>query len=430
MTVTTATINRRSTFRQELLTHPKLNTFLQSIKRGSVNTYESYLTSFVHFQRFLDGSKHNGNNPDSILEKLLSNQIDLYELLEGFISSLTGSPKSIRIHVEAVKSFLEYYDIEISSKKFKKRCRLPKVYREDEEALTAPIIRQILLACNNRRLKPYILTLISGGLRAVEGLSIRNRDITWNVHPVTIRIRKEYTKTRTARFCYISDEAARYLKAWIEWKYRPRRRIGVQKKSQPDDLVFTIYQTTSEQPDRPHLLYNKLNFEFIRVLNATGLTEKKDGSLRRKFTLHSFRRFTKTILSDNIGQDYSEWFLGHAKSSYWVRDPEFKAAEYIRIMKFLTFLDYSTLESTGKSIEGKLAGLETENKGLKEELKSLQESQQKSLEQIKEMNKEDNEIQALKDEFRILKEDIRKKAWGEYLDVAKTRSPFLSKKKL
>ncbi|MGB7955588.1 MAG: hypothetical protein WCF23_16555 [Candidatus Nitrosopolaris sp.] len=46
------------------------------------------------------------------------------------------------------------------------------------------------------------------------------------------------------------------------------------------------------------------------------------------------------------------------------------------------------------------------------------------------MTKEDNEIQALKDEFRILKEDIRKKAWGEYLDVAQTRSPFLSKKKL
>ena len=92
--------------------------------------------------------------------------------------------------------------------------------------------------------------------------------------------------------------------------------MGVQKKSQPDDLVFTIYQTPSEQPDRPHLLYNKLNFEFIRVLNVAGHTEKKDGSLRRKFTLHSFRRFTKTILSDNIGQDYSEWFLGHAKSSY------------------------------------------------------------------------------------------------------------------
>jgi integrase len=206
----------------------RLNTFLQSIKRGSVNTYESYLTSFVHFQHFLDSSKWNGINPDSILAKLLSNEIDLYELLEGFISSLTGSPKSIRVHTEAVRSYLEYYDIEISQKKFKKRCRLPRVYQEDEEPLTAAIIRQILLSSNNRRLKPYILTLVSGGLRAVEGLSIRNQDVNWEAHPVTIKIRKEYTKTKTARFCYISDEAAHYLKQWIEWKYRPRRRIGVQ----------------------------------------------------------------------------------------------------------------------------------------------------------------------------------------------------------
>ncbi len=371
MTVTESSIRRRSAVRQELLTRPKLNTFLESIKRGSVNTFKGYLTSFVHFQKFLDSGKWNGNNPDSMLEQLVSNQIDLYELLEGFISSLTGSPRSIRIHVEAIKSYLQYYDIEISTRKFKKRCRLPKTYREDEEALTAGIIRQILLSCNNRRLKPYILTLVSGGLRAVEALAIRNRDINWETRPVTIRIRKEYTKTRTARFCYISDEAAYYLKQWIEWKYRRRRRAGVQKVSHPEDLVFTIYQTPSEQPQRPHLLYNKVNFEFIKVLDAAGFTDKKDGSLRRKFTLHSFRRFTKTILSDNISQDYSEWFLGHAKSSYWVRDLEHKAAEYIRVMKFLTFLDYSVIESTGKGIQNQLSDKDREIQTLKDQMANL-----------------------------------------------------------
>lgn len=370
MTVTESSINRRSALRQELLARPKLNTFLESIKRGSANTFKGYLTSFVHFQRFLD-NKFSGNNPDSMLEKLLSNQIDLYELLEGFISSLVGSPKSIRIHTEAIKSFLEYYDIEISSKKFKKRCRLPKVYREDEEALTADIIRQILLSCNNRRLKPYILTLATGGLRAVEGLSIRNRDINWNTKPVTIHIRKEFTTTKTARFCYVSDETAHHIKQWQEWKYRKRRRPGVQKYSQPDDLVFTIYTNQTKQGERPQLLYNKLNLEFIKVLDAAGLSEKKDGSVRRKFTLHSFRRFTKTILSDNISQDYSEWFLGHAKSSYWVRDLEHKAAEYIHVMKFLTFLDYSVIESTGKDIQNQLSDKDREIQTLKDQMANL-----------------------------------------------------------
>ncbi len=41
---------------------------------------------------------------------------------------------------------------------------------------------------------------------------------------------------------------------------------------------------------------------------------------RRKITLHSFRRFVKTVISDQVGQDYSEWFLGHAKSPYYIRD--------------------------------------------------------------------------------------------------------------
>jgi hypothetical protein len=139
--------------------------------------------------------------------------------------------------------------------------------------------------------------------------------------------------------------------------------------------VFTIYQNQSKQSERPHLLYNKVNSEFIKVLDAAGLTEKKDGSLRRKFTLHSFRRFTKTILSDNIGQDYSEWFLGHAKSSYWVRDLEHKSQKYLEVMKYLTFLDYSTIESTGKGIQNQLSEKDSRIHSLEEQMRNLIASQ-------------------------------------------------------
>jgi len=45
---------------------------------------------------------------------------------------------------------------------------MPKSHREDEEPLDASDIRKILLACNNRRLKTYLLVLASGGMRAVE----------------------------------------------------------------------------------------------------------------------------------------------------------------------------------------------------------------------------------------------------------------------
>lgn len=75
------------------------------------------------------------------------------------------------------ESYLAYYDIDVVPSKFKRKVKMPKAYREDEEALDAQDIRNILLVCNNRRLKAYILLLASGGFRAVEALAIRFKDI-------------------------------------------------------------------------------------------------------------------------------------------------------------------------------------------------------------------------------------------------------------
>ena len=57
----------------------------------------------------------------------------------------------------------------------------------------------------------------------------RIKDINFKVNPTIIRIRADYTKTRVARDIYISDETTRYLKQWLDWKYRER---GLN----PDDL--------------------------------------------------------------------------------------------------------------------------------------------------------------------------------------------------
>jgi hypothetical protein len=53
------------------------------------------------------------------------------------------------------------------------------------------------------------------------------------------------------------------------------------------------------------------------LLEVVGVDQRKEGGKqkRRKITLHSFRRFVKYIISDQTNQDYSEWFLGHNKSS-------------------------------------------------------------------------------------------------------------------
>ncbi len=85
------------------------------------------------------------------------------------------------------------------------------------------------------------------------------------------------------------------------------------------------------------------------------MDELKEGMNRRKITLHSFRRFVKSVISTQVGQDYSELFLGHAKSPYWtLKEPEKREIYASKIMRYLTFLDYTTLEATGKNIESSL----------------------------------------------------------------------------
>jgi integrase len=254
----------------------------------------------------------------------------------------------------AMRSYLAYYDIDVIPSKFRRKVKMPKLYREDEEPLDASDIRKILLSCNNRRLKAYLLVLASGGMRAVEALAIRLKDIDFTVSPTKIHIRKEYSKTKTVRDIYISDEATQYLKQWINWKYNNEERPRIKDD---DDLVFTVYRTRA-----PTTVYVKVLTEFEKLLSVIGLDERKEGKQRRrKITLHSFRRFVKTVISDQTNTDYSEWFLGHNKSPYYTKkEPERREIYVTKCMRYLTFLDYTTLEATGKNIEAKLSEKEKE----------------------------------------------------------------------
>ena len=96
---------------------------------------------------------------------------------------------------------------------------------------------------------------------------------------------------------------------------------------------------------------------------VVGMDARKEDGLRkrRKITLHSIRRYVKGVVSDQAGTDYSEWFLGHNHSAYWTRKEQERRKIYAtQCMKYLTFLDYSTLEATGKNIEAKIMEKERE----------------------------------------------------------------------
>ena len=357
--------------RAQVASLKSVRTFLESKSRNSTSTPKTYLTALFHFNNFLSPNR----TAETIIQSLAQGETNVYELLDSFLAgqSKKVSTKTLRLHLAAVVSYLGYHDIDIVPAKFKKKVTVPKLRREDEQAIDVSDIRQMLLKCDNRRLKTYLLVLASGGLRAVEGLAIRIKDIDFTVSPTKIHVRGEYAKTRVARDIYISDEATQALKARISWKYR-----GDRPKAK-DDLVFGVGSGSN-----PSSLYSAIAHEFSKNLELAGFTERKENSIRHTVTLTSLRRFVDSTITDLTGKDYAEWFLGHAKSSYYTKkEPERREIYATKCIKYLTFLDYSLLEAAGHSTEADLeikskeiAALKQQNQIMSKQLADVIEQQQ------------------------------------------------------
>jgi len=357
--------------REQTLSCQKVTNFLNSIGRNSEKSRETYATALAYFQTFLSNNEtYRSFTIESIIDKIISKEIDVYLLLDYFVSYPRKlSPATITLYISAVKSYLQYYDVDISIIKFKRRVKLPKNHTRKEEPIDANDIREILKSCNNIRIKAVLYVLASGGMRITEALAIRNKDIFFDTnptYPTKIRIRAEYAKTRSERFVYISNEATKFLKEWLDFKYRDRRDKKRIPPKLPDDIIFSGKAFVKNE-QKPRALYIKVLQQFHRILKALKMDEKKDGMLRHKITIHSLRRFVYTTLCNCVDQGFAEEFLGHSGSVYHTMKDEQRRQIYVtKCMKYLTFLDYSDLEASSKSVEAKLDVKDREIAFLKE----------------------------------------------------------------
>jgi integrase len=294
--------------------------------------------------------------------------LDPYDVLSSYISYLQTrnniSALSLKQRVTTAKNFLEYFDVEISPRKFKIKVKLPKIVRNDIQALTKEDITNILNACSDIRLKTYVMLLAATGMRASEALSIRLVDCELSNNPPRLLIRGEYTKTKVSRFVFLTQELIRQLSLWLEYKHRTRRicfkgenngktRIEYKTLARNDhDLLFAVNQ------DNPNIkwLYNQFAVSFGKTLDRMGMGDREEvgRGRRRRITLHSMRRWVKSTISDLGYGDFSEFMIGHSSSTYYRRTVDEKAALFQKIEPYLTFLDYQQLERRGADISAQL----------------------------------------------------------------------------
>jgi hypothetical protein len=199
------------------------------------------------------------------------------------------------------------------------------------------------------------------------------------------------------------------LKKWLDYKYRTRRVCSRDTKTgklideyrtpekNSDDLMFSLpIHTNKKNNDRssnnngsprsprskPHNTYYHMAALFSRTLDRIGMGSREESNeRRRKITLHSLRRFTKSTISDLGYSDYSEWFIGHAGSTYWRKKDSEKAEIFKKIEPYLTFLNLPQLERQGADLETKIEELQDINHLLRnkqnekeEQIKNLEES--------------------------------------------------------
>ena len=381
----------------DLLNLPSVRDYFENTNIMNKSTAEEYLYRLRIFNTFLH-KDYDGLTIEVLLEKIRDGTIDIYSILSRYSANQKNcnlSSTTIKHRVVTVKNFFEYHDIEVSPRKFKLKVRLPKVVRKNKEALSKEDVINILNNCSDIKLKTYVMILAATGMRATEALNIRIKDIDFEKHPAELYIRGENTKTKTDRAIYLTEEVTNQLNAWIKYKYRTRRvchqitedenKENTNKKTineyrtpaiRKTDLLFASSTNNDSFKDpNPYSLYTDLARSFAKTLDRMGKGEREDNNeSRRQITLHSFRRFVKSTISDLGYADYSEWFIGHSCSTYYRKKDSEKAEIFRKIEPYLTFLNVYELERQGADIQTKIEELELINQSYREREKSKDDS--------------------------------------------------------
>ena len=198
--------------------------YLTNVALVNESTAKKYRERLKKFEVFI--SEHYDLGIDDIIIQITKSKTEVYDLLATYVLYLNNnfiSPVTLKNHIITIKNFLESRDIEISPRKFKLKVRMPRVVRKNKEALSKQDIVDILNECSDIRLKTFVMFLAAGGFRSVEALSVRIKDLDVKSVPPRVFIRGEYTKTRTDRIVFLTDEMNQQIKSWISYKYRRRR---------------------------------------------------------------------------------------------------------------------------------------------------------------------------------------------------------------
>lgn len=186
-------------------------------KRLKPNTRKIYAILLKSFFRHIY-STNSETDGEFLANRYLIEQRDYRKDLIGYINSMDGRPSlSVRTYDSCVINFLKYNEVEIKeSHLIQIQSTLPKGHRPvTREADRTKEILQSLFAHSTVKSRALYLTVLSSGARIGEVLQLENKDINFDTDPVEIYFPGKYKKNGQGRLTFISHEAARAVKEWL-----------------------------------------------------------------------------------------------------------------------------------------------------------------------------------------------------------------------
>lgn len=136
-----------------------LHKYINNMRAMNKRTAKEYYLILNNFQLFAI-SKYK-TTLDDVITGIKQASEDPYDILSEYVAYLqTGyniSTFTLKNRIITAKNFLEYNDVDISPRKFKLKVKMPKIVRQNKEALSKEEIADILNACSDIKLKTYVM---------------------------------------------------------------------------------------------------------------------------------------------------------------------------------------------------------------------------------------------------------------------------------
>lgn len=314
-------------------------------------TVKTYNTSINKLRSFLD--ERYQYNEIQFVKEITNENLNVYEILREYVVYIDKKgykPRSIRAYLSGAKGYLRYIGVRINSDDFRQIVKIPKAMTNHEKALTKEILIRLLRVCH-QKLQTSILVIVSSGLRIGELVQLRLDDIDFTSSPTKIRVRAETTKTRQGRETFITVEATKalkdYLVSYFDWNEKGDNSHMNQK---PIFGRTSKGETYDNQKNSGNRWASELSLQQSLRTHVDKIPELnvKNENDRSLIHWHSFRKYFRTTVGNEVNRDFAEALMGHDfyMSTYYTLSEEKRRELYLKAEPELTISDYQEVAKT------------------------------------------------------------------------------------